>query len=248
MEVGIKYEKPSFRERPTMLVNLILGDCIEKAQLIPDKSVDLIIIDPPYKLRNSLDTSSKWKINKRIQQQVRLDGIDNGFDFESFCKIAQRILKRMNMFSFCSNAQISQWFNWGESNGYITTLLFWHKYNAIPFCNNTWGQDAELIIHIRESGATFNGNGRDSRKVYYAPMQQSRFGHPTEKPIALIEKFVRVCSNPDDTVADLFMGSGTTGVACVDNGRNFIGVEKNEKYFNSAKRRIENEQAKVKIW
>jgi site-specific DNA-methyltransferase (adenine-specific) len=66
--------------------------------------------------------------------------------------------------------------------------------------------------------------------------------HPTQKPVALMEYLIRTHTNPGDTVLDNCMGSGTTGVACVNTGRNFIGIEKDEKYFGIAKRRIEDSQ------
>jgi site-specific DNA-methyltransferase (adenine-specific) len=66
--------------------------------------------------------------------------------------------------------------------------------------------------------------------------------HPTQKPVALMEYFIKTYTNPGDTVLDNCMGSGTTGVACVNTGRSFIGIEKDEKYFEIAKQRIEDRQ------
>ena len=67
--------------------------------------------------------------------------------------------------------------------------------------------------------------------------------HPTEKPVDLLEYLVLTYSNEDETVLDFTMGSGSTGVACLKNGRNFIGIEKNEKYFEIAKKRMEIEKS-----
>ena len=153
-----------------------------------------------------------------------------------------------NMFMFCSNEQVSKLMQWGEKKGYVTTLLVWHKYNSLPFANCVWWSDTEFIIHIREKSATFQGNSDLKSKVFRHPIVKSRWGHPTEKPIQLISRYIRIGSNEGDTILDPFMGSGTTGVAALRLNRKFIGIEINNEYFKSAKERIEIEQRQESLF
>ncbi len=89
-----------------------------------------------------------------------------------------------------------------------------------------------------------NSNYEDGRKVYTSEINQKdkeKFGHPTIKPIPLLNKLVRLASNENDTILDCFMGSGSTCISALKLKRNFIGIEIETKYFNIAKKRIENE-------
>jgi len=105
------------------------------------------------------------------------------------------------------------------------------------------GWEAVCILH-RTGKKKWNGGGSPAvwnhgttRYGYFGPSN-----HPTEKPVQLIRQMVEQFSDPGDTVFDPFMGSGTTGVACVQTGRNFIGCEIDPKYFAIAKRRIDEAQ------
>ena len=80
-----------------------------------------------------------------------------------------------------------------------------------------------------------------------APQSEKKFGsHPTQKPVSLLENFVKILTNKDDTILDCFMGSGSTGVTSVIHDRNFIGIELEKQYFDIAEKRIENELKKPK--
>jgi len=173
--------------------------------------------------------------------------LENGFNADVFVDKLERICNPLQVFIFCSNAQISELMLQGERREYITTLLVWHKFNSIPAINGTWRPDVEFIVHYRQPGATFQGSVELKSKVTSIPINVSCFGHPTEKPLVLIEKYVLVCSNEGHTIIDPFMGSGTTGVACAKLGRKFIGVEISQQYFDIACKRIEAAQAQMRM-
>ena len=101
------------------------------------------------------------------------------------------------------------------------------------------------FIYKAKSG-TFNNTGKalhDYVEFPLTPQSEKKLGkHPTQKPIGMMEYFINVLSNKGDTVLDPFMGSGTTGVATVRTGRNFIGFEREDEYFGTAERRISNEE------
>lgn len=80
------------------------------------------------------------------------------------------------------------------------------------------------------------------------PKEHGKFYHPTQKPVALLEYLIRTYTDEGDTIMDNCMGSGTTGVACINTGRNFIGYEKEKKYFDIAQQRIDSAQKEAKEW
>ena len=125
-----------------------------------------------------------------------------------------------------------------EMQGYATTLLVWHKTNAAPFANGVWRGDIEYCVHARGKGAVFNGGAVDKTKVTAHPIVIDT-AHPTVKPMPIIQKYIKICSNAEQTILDPFMGSGTTGVACAKLGRKFIGIELEPKFFDIACDRIQ---------
>lgn len=84
-----------------------------------------------------------------------------------------------------------------------------------------------------------------SIQKFNTPTGKEKYNHPTQKPVALFEYLIRTYTDENDTVLDNVMGSGTTGVACINTNRNFIGIELDEKYFNMAKERIEKHKKEI---
>jgi DNA modification methylase len=213
------------------------------------ETVDTIITDPPYELETHGKGSNK--IAQRKQKQNKdLFFVSNGFDYEKCFNLFLKICKIPNIILFCSNKQLSKTMSWFENAGLSTTLLVWNKFNAIPACNNTYINDVEFIVYVRGKKAPYNNgapiNVKHKIKTYPYPHMTIR-EHPTQKPVELIKELVQLHSFAGQTVFDPFMGSGTTGIACMENNRNFIGVEREEKYFNIAKRRIEDSMKQIKM-
>ena len=86
---------------------------------------------------------------------------------------------------------------------------------------------------------TFNGKEGIENNLTYSFRKEKKYKHPTQKPVKLMEDIIKISSNENDLVLDCFMGSGSTGVACVNTGRRFVGIEIDSNYFNIAKERIE---------
>jgi len=212
------------------------GDCLSVMKKLPDKCVDLILTDPPYILDDSKPGScGVMNLNKFTRDDY--SSLTNGFDVPNLFWEFHRVLKKFNLFCFCSNKQISRIMQWGENLGYFTTLLVWHKYNSAPFANGVWRQDLEFCVHIREKGAYFEGNAREKQKLWRGASVSNQI-HPTQKPLELIGKYIKIGSNKGDLVLDCFGGSGTTARACKDLGRDFILIEKEKKYCEIAKQRL----------
>lgn len=218
-------------------------DCLEFMKQVPDNYFDLVLTDPPYIISKQDCGSGIGSVDKF--RDDKLKNISDGFDVELILNELYRISKKCNMFIFCSNAQISKIMDWGETRGYYTTCLVWNKYNAPPFCNGTWVNDIEFTIHIREKGAFFEGGLSLKKKVERMPTNPSAFGHPTEKPLKLIDKYLRIGATQGHKVFDPFMGSGTTAVACKSLGLDWCGCELEADYVEIANKRLENVQGSL---
>lgn len=221
---------------------IIHGDCLDIIKQLPDKSIDLILTDPPYELNIHGGSGMGAFCERKLIKTKHIDFICHGFDYDTVFSEFVRICKKVNIYLFCSNQQITKIMNWFENKGYLVTLLVWHKTNAVPLVNNKYHSNAEFIICIREKGATFNNLPvADSTKVFSLPYphDKNRF-HPTQKPLNLIEKLVKRKSNEGDLILDCFSGSATTAIACQNLKRNFICIEKDENFYIKSVERLEN--------
>jgi site-specific DNA-methyltransferase (adenine-specific) len=223
-------------------VKLWNADCLQAMQFIPDKSIDLVITDPPY----DIETNGAGMYNNPDKQYVQgLSKIKDGFD-NSALKEVCRIQKRINCYFFCSQKQIIPYLDFfvREKNCNYN-ILSWHKTNPVPACGNKYLTDTEFILFFREKGVKIFGSYETKKTWYATPLNQTdkkRYGHPTPKPVDILTNFIANSSQIGETVLDPFMGSGSTGVACVNTGRNFIGIELDPQYFATAKQRIEEAQ------
>ena len=224
-------------------MTLLKGDCLELMKDIPDKSIDLVVIDPPYEKKGNgyycgggAFGSTNREYHSVLDENNLLNGIDNACLDE-----LMRVMKKVNIYIWCNKTQLRQYIDYFEDKGCSTELLAWHKTNPVPTCNNKYLSDTEYLLFFREKGVKIYGVYATKRKYYVTPtnkQDKDKYGHPTVKPIEIIQNLIINSSKEGDTVLDCFMGSGTTGVACVNTGRNFIGIELDENYFNIAKERI----------
>jgi len=194
------------------------GDCLEYMKGMPEKSVDCVITDPPYGM--------EYRSNRRA---IRFDEIrgDNQYPSELIPRFQE--LARKAVFVFC------RWDNLPEVPK-PKSFIVWVKNNRTAGdLAHSYGRQWEGILFYPMSEHEFIKRPSD---VIHAS-KVSNLCHPTEKPVQLICELIRNNTNPGDTIFDPFMGSGTTGVACMELGRKFIGCEIDETYFEIAKKRIE---------
>ena len=124
--------------------------------------------------------------------------------------------------------------------------MCWHKTNPVPACGNKYLTDTEFILFFREKGVKVYGTYETKKTYYVTPTNQKEkklYGHPTIKPQEILKNLIVNSTTEKGVVLDCFMGSGSTGVACVNTNRHFIGIELDEGYFNIAKKRIEEAYA-----
>lgn len=200
-------------------------DCMDLMKELPDKCIDLVIIDPPY-LQDSHGGGGSFGVRMREYHQ----GVDSlGYGFENIIlDEIVRVLKKVNLYIFCSKNQVLQILTYFQNYKY--DILTYHKTNPTPTCNNKYLSDTEYIIYVRESGVPLFGTYATKKKYFLQENGKSEFQHPTVKPLNIISTLIKNSSKENDLVADFFMGSGTTARACIEQKRRWLGSEINEEY------------------
>ena len=234
-------------------MELIQGDCLEVMKNIPSASVDMILCDLPYgtthnKWDTCLNLGKLWEQYKRIIK-------DNGAIvlFSQMPFTAALVMSNPKMFRYEWIAEKSL------ATGFLNAkrmpmkaheniLVFYKKlptYNAQMTKGKPYSITRRDIggqyLHNFESIETKNEGTRCPRDVLrdlWQPYCGGKMYHPTQKPVPLLEYLIKTYTNEGDTVLDNCMGSGSTGIACVNTKRDFIGVELDENYFDIARRRI----------
>lgn len=219
-------------------MRLMQGDCLERLKEIASVSVDLVLTDPPYNIarENNFDTMGRAGID--------FGEWDKGADILSYIEDVARVLKPGGSFIV-----FNDWKNLGditkasESHGLETKdMLRLEKTNPMPRNRDRrYITDFELAVWYVKPNAKWTFNRQDP--TYQRPKFVHSIDkglHPTQKSLSLMEEIIKIHSNAGDVILDCFMGSGTTGVACANTNRKFIGIEKDLNYFNTALERIEN--------
>lgn len=215
---------------------LMLGDCLERMKEIPDGSVNLILTDPPYNIarENNFTTMGRAGID--------FGEWDKNADILSYIEEASRVLHKNGSF-----VVFNDWKNLGdivrhaERFGFNTKdMLRLEKSNPMPRNRDRrYITDYECAIWFTKQKGKWTFNRQDEK--YQRPKfvhSIDKGYHPTQKSLTLMEELLKIHSNSGDVILDCFMGSGTTGVACKNLNRRFIGIEMDEKYFTVAKERI----------
>lgn len=220
-------------------------DCIQGMKKLPDNSIDLVIIDPPYEIYAGekggafgCDKREYHKAVKTLSEGITNDVLDE----------LVRVLKKINIYIWCNKNQLKQYINYFENKGCTTDLLTWHKTNPVPTCNNKYLSDTEYILYFRHGGVPMYGSYETKKKYYVTPTNKEdkqKYKHPTIKPLHIIENLILNSSKENDIILDCFMGSGTTPVACVNTNRHYIGYEIDENYFDIACQRLDEVEGEV---
>ena len=236
-------------------VELKQGDCLELMKDIPDGSVDLVLTDPPYGT-----TACKWdsvipfeQMWEQLNRIIKPNGAIVLFGSEPFSSALR--MSNINMYKY-------DWY-WKKER---PTNIFQVKRRPAKYCetisvfykkqctyNETKVPSSGRIVKNKPKGSHSITTALNQIKVtpyeddgtrhpceileFKRDVQTCRL-HPTQKPVALLEYLIRTYTNEGETVLDFTMGSGSTGVACVNTNRNFIGIELDENYFKIAKERI----------
>lgn len=205
---------------------LYQGDCLKILPQIDAQSVACVVADPPYDVR----AGNGGGVFGQRDHLVKTGGFtDGGCDYSFLSRFS-------NWFSFCSRKQLRSLIEAAEKCDRFNVLT-WCKPNPVPTCCNKYLPDVEFIVHGFATGRLFGDMSVKSCFMVY-PCGQKVTKHPNEKPLPLMQKLLALGSIEGELICDPYMGSGTTGVACVRTGRRFIGIELDQGHFETAKARL----------
>ena len=202
-------------------------DCLEGMKEIPDGGVDVVCTDIPYGCVNRSSNGLR-KLDRDAADVVT-------FNLRELLDEILRVT-RGSVYMFCGTEQVSEIRKTFITAGLSTRLCIWEKTNPSPMNGqHIWLSGVECCVYAKKKNATFNEHCKNT--VFRYPTRPGKL-HPTQKPVELMERFILASSKPGDVVLDPFMGSGTTAVACINTGRNFIGFELDPEYHAIAQQRI----------
>ena len=222
-------------------VDLRLGDCLEVMKSIPDGSVDAVVTDPPY-----FQPAAHYVPARGDKPRKKLIGDMSVLEafFGLFIAEAMRIVSPDGFaYIFCDGQSYPIAFTGLYPHVKNVRPLVWDK--AVSFNGYTWRHQHELIAFGERDLSPRIPTG-DGDILRFRAVKVDARAHPAEKPIDLLVALVSK-TKEGGTVLDPFMGSGTTGVACVQTGRNFIGIEIDPGYFAVAKKRIAEAQLQMRL-
>jgi site-specific DNA-methyltransferase (adenine-specific) len=234
---------------------ILQGDCLSIMPTLPASSVDLVLCDLPYgttacKWDSIIPFAPLWEQYGRVAKTDSAIVLTASQPFTSVL-VASNLahFKYVWVWDKIIPSGMS-YARFQPMRQHEDVLVF--AYGKVPYNPQMVKRDKPIKGGGMSKGETTNNQKLVALKKTYdfknpttiLTIDKVRKGsvHPTQKPVALMEYLIRTYTNPGDTVLDNCMGSGTTGVACVNTGRNFIGIEKDEKYFEIAKQRIEDRQ------
>lgn len=237
------------------------GDCMELLQEVPDGSIDMILCDMPYGT-----TANAW--DKKLPLKSLWGGVERVIKpHAAVCLFAQQPFAS-ELIALNKRHFRYEWI-WDKRNpsGYLNAnrmplsihenILVFYKH--LPTYNPQFGQGKAYTAtrsgntpsyHHSNIHTTVNDGRRYPTRILSFAKPSSageKCYHPTQKPVALLSYLIKTYTNPGDTVLDFCMGSGSTGVACVETDRDFIGFELDKDYFNIAKKRIEDAKAPGRV-
>lgn len=228
-------------------------DCFKGIKKIPDKSIDLIIIDPPYEIETRGNSKGKSDIANsilKVEKNLVNDNLVNGYDLSLLDELV-RVMKNINIYIWCNKKQIENYLKYFiDIHKCKYEILIWNKTNSMPLYKGKYMNDKEYCLYFKKDSKCMPNNYEDAKTVFISNINlkdKIKYKHPTIKPIEFIRKLIRNSSKENDIVLDCFMGSGTTAVACILENRNFIGFEINEKYYEIANERIKNIKSSCKL-
>ena len=244
-------------------IKLMQGDCLELMKGIADKSVDMILCDLPYGMLNTKNPNAQW--DNIIPFDALWQGYKRVIKDNGAIVLFASGMFTANLME--SNRQMWKynlvWKKGNRPTGFLNAkkqplritediCVFYRK-------QPTYNPQFTIGEKVHSRGNAGNGRGKQGRNGCYGefkctpailtnekyplsivdiPKEHPQKYHPTQKPVALLEYLMKTYTNEGDTVLDNTMGSGSTGVACVNTHRRFIGIELDETYFNIAKERI----------
>ena len=248
-------------------IRLMQGDCLELLKTLPAGSVDAVVTEPPYGHNNNnngdLISRREAALGRgdydaaRDDRPIANDGTEaNELVRAAFAEFARLLVPGGCCCCCCCGGggpdpQFARWSLWLDEVLEFKQMVVWDK--GPMGMGWHYRRSYETVLVAQKSGSACKWYD-DSKRVENI-IRPGKFGkiipnatqHPTEKPVGLMAHFINLHTIPGDTILDPFMGSGTTGVACVQTGRNFIGIEIDPHYFEVAQKRIAQAQMQLRM-
>lgn len=236
----------------------VLGDCLDVLRQMPDGCMDLCVTDPPYNMSKKKGLS--WAFSKHVTMQEQWDQFTDD-EYFAFCakwigEVCRVVKPNGNLLVFGSfhNIYLLGFILQKMDLKFLNSII-WIKPNAQPnitcrmltesseqilwVCNNVRKKATNWTFDYPEAKRL--NDGKQMRNVWSFPVTSKNervASHPSQKPMALLERLLRITSKPGDWVLDPFGGSGTTGFAAAKLGRHFVQIESNPKYFEAQEERF----------
>jgi len=211
---------------------LYLGDCRDVLPTLG--KVDAVVTDPPYEFATA--GAGIFRSNRKNMDEIAAAGLANGFDHSvlSSAQFGAAVV-------FAHNDQWASLLPFMAGQWARFAICQWHKLNPMPVANKHYQPDTEIYVHAWDTGFAPVGDLPQKKRYILANGgQDTTIEHPTVKPLSVMRKILANVAGY--SVCDPFMGSGSTGVAALEAGRTFIGIEHDGKFFDIACRRIEDAQ------
>lgn len=224
-----------------MSIELYMGDCLDLMRGMADNSVDAVITDPPY----GIDYQSARRTDKEARR-AKIAGDMQPFVW--FLHDAYRALKDGGaLLCFCRwDTQEAFRLAIGWAGFKIRQHVIWDRqWHGMGDVQTLFAPQHDIIWQASKGRCELRGN-RPKSVIRSQRIAANSLLHPNEKPVDLMEQLITPVTDGDGIVLDPFMGSGTTGVACVNTGRNFIGIERDAQYFAISEKRITEAQDKAR--
>ena len=232
-------------------VVLYLGDCLDKMAKMPDGYIDLLVTDPPYRLTSRGNEGNSGGMMKESATKNGSVFNHNSIKCKEYAPEFYRVLKDgSHCYVMCNNVNLIDMLNVFSSCGFhfIKTLI-WDKCRKI-MGTHYMGQ-YEYILFFRK-GMSVKINNCGTGDILSIPGKKTKGAdgkniHNTEKPVELMQVLVENSSKVGGIVLDPFMGVGSTGIACINSDRKFIGIELDENYYHISKKRIQHAQSNKQL-
>ena len=225
------------------------GDCYKLMKKIPNKSIDVILTDPPYNIRKYSRGNIKLPWRSDINNDIAKWDIN--FEPKDLAEDFIRIIKPTGtIFCFSSYSMLGKYHAVFDSLFDTFQFFVWHKTNPVPkFRRAGFLNSCELVVCLWNKGHKWHfGKQNEMHNFISSPicMGKERVKnpkHPTQKPVAVLKHLIKLASDENDLIFDPFMGVGSTGVAALELNRHFLGIEIDKNYFKATKERLSCFQA-----
>lgn len=229
-----------------LIGKITCADCLDILKQLPDKCVDLVCTDCPYKVVSggcsgkSLFSASKYLNNAKEVSQGKMFK-ENSIKFDDWLPEVYRVLKPdCHCYIMINGRNLAELQKQAEKAGFVfQQLLVWEKGNSMP--NNWYLQSVEFILMLRK-GKAKKINNRATKNILKVKNIIGNKIHPTEKPVPLMEILIANSTKENEIVLDPFAGSSPLAQACINLNRRFICIEKDPEYWKASCERLEQAQ------